>query len=164
MPLISTVTGSKLESVMTSFILSEPGPGFDNSSNIETIIDADFQLATPSMASVILTPPAGTFRLPRSTSMSNPMVIGLECARYWSLAIAPGAPQVLSSVTSVVNDASKIAGPITANLISLSGGMTMLTPPFSEFMDCIYREVKSIIWTVTETSSTSSTTYPVTVS
>ena len=164
MPLISTATASKLESEMVRFISIQSASGFDNSSAIETIIDADFQLATPSMASVVLAPPAGTFRLPRSTSMSNPMAIGLECARYWSLAIAPGAPQVHSSVDSVVNDASKIASPIANNLITLSGGMTMLTPSYVEFVDCIYREVKTIIWTVVESSSTSSTTYPVTVS
>ena len=164
MPLISTETGKKLESAMISFILSEPGPGFNNTSVIESIIDADFQLATPSMDSVVLTPPAGTFRMPRNTSRDNPMVIGLECARYWSLAVGLGTPQILSKVDSVVNDADKIAAPIAANLISLSEGKIMRSSPYSEFIDCIYREVKKIIWTVTEASSTTTTTYTVTVS
>ena len=164
MPLISTVTASKLEAGMIAFIASQPGSGFDNSSVIETIMDADFQLGTPSMPSVLLAPPAGTFRLPRSTSMSNPMDIGLECARYWSLANDPGAPSVLSSIVGISNDASKIAGPIAANLTALSSGSTMLMPSYAEFIDCIYREVKTIIWSVTETSGPSTTTYTVTVS
>ena len=164
MSLISTATASKLEAGMIAFIASQPGTGFDNSSVIETIMDEDFQLATPSMPSVVLAPPAGSFRLPRSTSMSNPMAIGLECARYWSLAIAPGAPSVLSSIVSISNDASKIAEPIAAKLTTLSGGDTMLSPAYAEFIDCIYSEVKTIIWTVSETSGPANTTYTVTVS
>lgn len=164
MPLISIATASKLESDMVSFIATQSSPGFDNSSALETIIDKDFQLATPSLASVVLTPPAGTLRLPRNTSMSNPMDIGIECARYWSLAIAPGEPQIHSSIVSVTNDASKIASPIAANLIALSSGGVMSSPSFAEFVDCIYREVITIVWEVKEISGPTSETYTVTVS
>lgn len=116
-------------------------------------LDSRFQLATVSQANVDITIAAGTLMIPYSvgTRPMMPEIIGQHCADYWARAIAPGSAQSLSMISSVVNDAAKIAAPIALNLRAVVGVQTGL-PAYEDFLNAIYKEVLTIQWQVVETT------------
>lgn len=120
---------------------------------ISKALDKQFQLGTVSQANVDITPPAGTLMIPYSvgTRPMMPEIIGQHCADYWALAIAPGTAQSLSLISSVKNDAAKIAAPIALNLRAMYVNRKA-TVPYVDFITAIYKEVLTIKWTVVETT------------
>ena len=133
-------------------------------SMLETILDNAFQAATKSLTNFDITPPADTLHFPltnlNGVKILTPENIGLTCANYWSLAIAKGSPEKCSGIDSVENDASKIAAPIASELRALCfrSITSMSTPYYFEFIDIIFRNVKTIVWTIKESSSKCSST------
>lgn len=134
---------------------------------LEYYLDNAFQNATKSITSFDISPPAGSLHFPLSTSevrgnsftFITPEAIGSECARYWSLAIAPGDPVSCQRVVSVINDAPKIAGPIAtrirAMMTAASTGINY-EPEYFNLVTIIYEEVSKINWTVVEDTPSSS--------
>ena len=125
---------------------------------IQSILDAGFQAATPSLGNFDITPPAGSLFIPLSSPEAMSESIGNACSEYWLKTIVPKTPESCKSISSVVNDAAKIAAPIAANLQSLSGMTAPSTPSFFKFVDAIHKEVKTIIWTIQESDSTGCST------
>lgn len=83
-------------------------------------------------------------------------------AAYWSAQITPGAPQHKSRIVSISNDAGKIAAPIKDYICSQTS--TLKTPSYEHLFQFIENQVKTIVWSVTETNEITPTTYPVTIS
>jgi len=130
---------------------------------LETILDNAFQNATPSATNFLLTPPAGTFHIDVVNNVATPATIAKACKDYWLLAILPGSPVSCNGIDSVINDASKIEAPITAQLTAL-GMEQVYSPAFIKFVDIIFNNVKTIIWTIQESDSTCNSTLTGTVS
>lgn len=83
-------------------------------------------------------------------------------AAYWTAQVTPGAPQHLSAISSITNDAAKIAAPIKAYMCSQTS--TLKTPSYEHLFQFIENQVKTIIWTVKETDYVITNSYPVTIS
>ena len=137
---------------------------------LENILDNAFQASTKSLTNFDITPPAGTLHFPltllNGVKILTPENIGSTCANYWSLAIAKGSPVSCNGIDSVINDASKIAAPIASELRALSykSITSISTPYYFEFIDIIFRNVKTIVWTIKESDSTCNSTLTGTVS
>lgn len=125
-------------------------PGRELLDIIQDTIDDGFQEAKPSLNNFDITSPAGSLFIPMSSGVDMANLIGKACADYWSKAITPKIPVSCRSIISVVNDASKIEIPITKNLKTLSGKTEILKPLYYNFIDAIYKEVKTIKWTIME--------------
>jgi len=119
---------------------------------VASVIDAGFQMAVKTLSNIDITPPAGSLVFPFDSVIRNPYMIGEQCSEYWCKTITTsGAPDTLDGIVSVTNDASKIAIPIANNLLALTGRKgTESKPLYFEFVDAIYKEVRTIKWTVTE--------------
>jgi hypothetical protein len=121
---------------------------------------------------------AGTFTLPAVVMVSNPSLLtfendtktcggsngmGQKIADYWSSQLTFGAPQNCSAIVGVTNDAAKIGPAIESFLCSQTS--TAKTPNYEFIFSFIEDQVKSIIWTISESdSSPCSSTYTVTIS
>ena len=127
-------------------------------------LDEGFQEASISLENVDISPPFGSLNIPDGIYEQLAINIGLSCAGYWSKAIAPGTPQSCSSITSVTNDAGKIAAPIAAGIMSLCGSSEEITPHYEKFVKIIFDQVKTISWVITESSGNCSATFGATVS
>jgi len=148
---------------ITGFINTKANASNSYIDNISAILDAGFQKATPTEANVDISPPAGSLLIVVGAAGTMPEVIGQACADYWVKAIAPASPQHQLSISKVVNDAAKIAAPIAANLRALPGRGYLL-PSYFDFVNAIHKEVKAIIWKVTEKDALGiASTYPVKV-
>jgi len=161
MALDTSGDATKILKTLNDFIAAGSTPGVSTLVVIAQILDTGFQLATPSETNVDISPPAGSLKFPPVFGKQLLINIGLECARYWSAAKAPGSPVSRSSI-SLSNDAAKIAAPITANLTALCYGGYQ-TPYYFNFVDAIHKEVKTVVWKVTESNALGSTNYVVTV-
>lgn len=137
---------------------------------LESTLDNAFQEATTSLKNFLLTPSAGTLKFTltdlNGTNVLTPENIGLGCSTYWLLAIGPGDAESCTTVTSVINDASKIALPISSELKALSKKSIdeVSEPNFYEMVDIIFKHVKTIIWEIGEIGPTCNTTLKGTVS
>ena len=116
-------------------------------------LDTQFQLGKVSQANVDITVAAGTLMIPYSvaTRPMMPEIIGQHCADYWKAAIGPDTAQSLSMISSVTNDAAKIAAPIATSLRAVLAS-PVSTVPYVDFITAIYTEVLKIKWKVVETT------------
>lgn len=91
--------------------------------------------------------------------------MGSAIARYWTAQVTHGVPSSCGGgIASVVNDADKIGPAINAYMCGLPGNIKS-TPYYESLFRFIESQVKSIIWTVTETGTGGGPcTYSVTVS
>ena len=69
-----------------------------------------------------------------------------------------GSPAALDVIVSVTNDAMKIALPIANNLLSATGKTAESKPLYFDFVEAIYKEVRTIIWTITELKASDGST------
>jgi len=126
-----------------------------------SVYDNDSISGTMSKSSVVLisNKPLLKFSPPGCNLM------GTVIANYWSSQITPGSPAVCGgSVSSVTNDAAKIGPAINGYMCGLPGNIES-KPYYNALFNFIETQVKSIIWTVTETGSNNNPcTYSVTVS
>jgi hypothetical protein len=141
-----------------------PNPHREYLDFLQTVLDTDFQKATTSLKNFLINPPAGSLYFEYTTPYDMPRIIGVECARYWSQAIGFGDPESCRQIDSVENDASKIAKPIEDELRNLITTRDLLTPYYYRFVDIIYRNVKTIEWTIIESDSDCDSTFTGTVS
>lgn len=130
---------------------------------LSVIMDAGFQEATPTMSNVNITAPAGSLLFPLVGGSAMALAIGTECARYWSEAISTNGIPVAFPITSVSNDAAKIAQPIADGLMGETGASGPVVPSYLNFVKIIYDEVRTIIWTVEETNPADGSTVSYTV-
>jgi hypothetical protein len=129
----------------------------------KTSYDGDAMAGTFSAASVVMVSNPSLLEFGVSNDPSTNSNWGASLASYWSSQLTPGVPQVCGAITSVTNDASKIESPIISYLASL--GDTERNPPYEHIFEFIENQVKSIIWTVTESDgSPCNSTYTVTIS
>lgn len=125
---------------------------------------------------------AGTFSEANVVMVSMPALLGFDnnskivCANngsvgdnmadaiagYWSAQITFGAPQHLTAISSISNDASKIAQPIKAYICSQTSSPK--NPSYEHLFQFIENQVKTIIWTVTETNYVTYSSYSVQIS
>ncbi len=91
--------------------------------------------------------------------------MGTAIANYWAAQITPGAPSSCGgSVASVVNDATKIGPLINSYMCGLPGNVES-KPYYGALFSFIEAQVKTIVWTVTETGTGNGPcTYTVTAS
>ena len=81
---------------------------------------------------------------------------------YWVGQTDFGTPQYGGTITSIVNDATKIHTPIVDYLLSLTS--VPKDPPYEHVYEFLENQVKSIIWTVTEIDASGNTqTYTVNI-
>jgi hypothetical protein len=135
-------------------------PGTEWMDNYVTNYDQDALSGVFSLPAVIMVSNPGLLRFsytPRPTTMAT------QLASYWSSQLTPGAPQFCSSIVSVTNDAAKIEAPIRSYLLGSYNG-SELTPHYEHLFQFIESQVKSIIWTISESSKDCSKTYTVTIS
>jgi len=158
----STATALTLNDALQSLLVSKTENAF--LSILETTLDNAFQEATPNLKNFLLTAPAGSLNFPLTDLNGNkiltPENIGLECSRYWELTITPGEPESCNGIDNIENDASKISSPIASKIAALNNrSMTTLsTPYFKELIDIIFDNVKTIVWTINESSTSCSST------
>lgn len=122
---------------------------------IANVLDSGFQQATKSNPNIDISPPAGSLQFDLiGVSIDNysyAYEIGNKCALYWSKTITPtGSPVSCGSISSVTNDAMKIAPIIAQGLIGLGGSKVPVEPYYYNFVNVIYSAVKTIVWTVSE--------------
>ena len=137
--------------------------------NIAKIIDDGFQMATVSAPNFTIVVAAGSLVFPTTivngVEIVTPLDIATACSNYWALTIlTDGTPQSCDNIDSVVNDANKIIEPITSGLIALASSKTLSLPPYLDFVNIIFDNVKTIIWTIEESDSTCNSTLTGTVS
>jgi len=115
-------------------------------------IDKGFQDAKPSTGNFDISPPKGSLYFPNNRGYTIAEEIGMACASYWAIAIKPGSPEGCKSgqVVGVINDAAKIATPISMGIRALFKG-ELDEPFFDKFVKIIFDAVKTILWTITET-------------
>ena len=124
---------------------------------ISETLDAEFQKATRTTTNFVITPPAGSLGIDACLNVYKHKVtprgfarcMAAKAAAYWSKAIAPGSPNCLNFVDSVVNDASKISGPIASELLALRFSKDSL-PYFKKFCDIFINNARTIQWTIVE--------------
>lgn len=126
--------------------------------------DSDSIAGTFSKASVVMVsrPALLDFINTGNSCASAPTNMAKVITDYWVSQLAFGTPQILTSIVSITNDASKINAPIKDYLCTQVS--TLKTPSYNHIFQYIENQVKSIIWTVTEKDSTTTTSYPVTIS
>lgn len=133
---------------------------------IEKSLDKNFQSATPTFKNIDITTPKGSLNFgscEQSDIFTLAQRIGSGVADYWAKTIEPtGIPQSCGGIAQVTNTASTIAPLITGQLLASANNQISL-PPYSNMVSIIITSVKTIIWTVVESSSNCSSTYTVTV-
>lgn len=164
MALDSSLVASQLYDVWNTTFTSST-----SLANIAKIIDDGFQMATVSAPNFTIVVATGTLVFPTTivngVEVVTPLDIATACSNYWALTILPdGEPQSCNGIDSVVNDASKIIAPIESGLINLASSKTLSTPPYLDFVNIIFDNVKTIIWSIEESDSTCNTTLTGTVS
>jgi len=120
---------------------------------LQSKLDEGFQEAEESLSNFLITPPAGTLYINQISVYQMPEEIGRACAEYWVKAIGEGSPES-TSIKSVTNDAAKIADPIASELRSLRHMTRLDRPYYYKFVEIIYRNVKTIEWTIEEEDQT----------
>jgi len=125
------------------------------------VYDSDATVGTMSKPSVVLV--SNKSLLEFSPPGCN--LMGTAIANYWSSQITPGSPSACGGgVASVVNDAAKIGPAINGYMCGLGGNYPESKPYYNALFSFIESQVKSIIWTVTETGTGNGPcTYPVTI-
>ena len=83
---------------------------------------------------------------------SGPDMLAAKISEYWQAQLTPGTP-ISGGIQNITNDAAKIQAPIENYLCTL-GTMTETTPYYEHLFQFIELQVKTIIWTVTESLST----------
>jgi len=151
MSLNTTNDASLIATTMSNYALNNGLADGSLLAVIANLIDQGFQQSIPTLLNVDITPPAGTLVFNQVNSIAMATEIGNACATYWASAVGFGIPEsgTLNTITSVTNDASKIATPIANNIINLIG-IGELIPPYYHFVDAIHKEVRTIIWDVIE--------------
>ena len=114
---------------------------------LQKTLDDHFQMADTSSGNFVITPPAGSLYFNKVSGNDMAYEIGRGCAEYWGKAIELGAPEVCLEVVSVSNDADKIEDLIGNDLLNV---YEQSEPHFFNFVDVIYKHVKSIKWTIVE--------------
>jgi len=106
-----------------------------------------------------------TFNPPAVSMISSPSLLnftnktmGTVISEYWAAQLIQGTPSYCSSISSISNDASKIASPIDDYLAQL-GIMNESSPYYEHLFSFIENQVNSIIWTISESGSNCSSTY-----
>jgi len=155
MALNSSATSASIASVYDNLLQSTIS-SFNTATflqTLSTIIDTNFQQATPSLPNIDITTPAGTFNIAESGNMLN--TIADACVAYWSNTVSPtGSPVSCSAIASVSNTASSIHPIIISGLLGITGRTVPSEPYYNEFIDVIFNAVKTIQWTVTEADGT----------
>jgi len=124
--------------------------------------DSDANNGSFSASSVVMVsnPSLLEFNVSNDTSTVNNWAKSI--ADYWVSQVTPGSPQNCGAITSVTNDASKIESEI-ANYLSGLGDIER-TPYYEHLFEFIENQVKSIIWTVSESDGSGcSSTYNVSI-
>ncbi|RLF08146.1 MAG: hypothetical protein DRJ64_01660 [Thermoprotei archaeon] len=135
--------------------------------NMASYLDTEFQNGITTLGNVDITTVAGTLDFSDIDDvdvMNNAYRIANSVKNYWAATIEPsGAPESCSSITSVVNDASKIVVPLTADILNIYGN-NLESNYYYEFYNAIIRNVKTIIWNVSEASPKCSADFVVNIS
>lgn len=136
---------------------ANPSPAYEWVDNYINVYDTDANNGVFSATSVVMLSSPSTLRYIPGVynAMAKPIT------DYWKLQLTQGAP-MYDGIVSITNDAAKIEAPISAYLNSLTS--TLKTPSYEHLFSYIETQVKTIIWTVTETSGTSTVTYDVVIS
>jgi len=126
---------------------------------LQSKLDKGFQEATESLKNFIISPPAGSLYINQIDPHYMPEEIGRACAEYWVKAIGFGKPEACNNIDSVINDAAKIANPIAQELRTLRYMKSLSRPYYYKFVEIIYRNIKTIIWTIEESDSDCGSTF-----
>lgn len=134
-------------------LLLKAGGGLGNDRSfldiLQTILDDGFQQAEPTILDIDISVVAGSLFIPLGKPNEMAMNIAQACAEYWFKAIGFGEPEK-DEVLEVINDAMKIIDPIVQKLHTIYNPSV---PYYELFINTIHTEVKTIIWTVTESDS-----------
>lgn len=163
---------ASLANILNSSYSNDLSNGVSNNvfPTLSKAMDNSFQMGVPSLTNVDITTPKGTLSIVATPSPElQPTEIANKVQAYWAMAILPSGIPVGGGtwvITSVINDSPKIVQPIINQLLQLAKDTPERKPHFKDFLDVIFNNVKTIIWTVIEVNTVngSSATYTVTVS
>lgn len=141
-------TSSTIRSAKTANNVKN-GPSFLQT--LSSILDADFQKATPTASNIDISTPAGSLNIVYTNSPDMAKVIGQHVAAYWAKTTQPSGGPVKDAIESVSNNASGIAGPIESGIRNLKSGNGSLA--YNDIVEVIFSNVKTIVWEITETDA-----------
>jgi len=127
-----------------------------------TTYDADANAGTFSSTSVVMSSSPNLLKFTATHVCNGTNMIGAKISAYWASQTAKGVPQFLTTISSVTNNASTIQATIDTWMCSRNSVSSVNS--YEAMCSMIETAVKSITWTVTETSGTASTTYSVSIS
>jgi len=146
MSLLFSSTGSTIRDAKVNYNVAN---GSDFLQVLSSILDVDFQKATPSAVNIDITTPEGSLDIGYTNSPDMPKVIGQHVADYWAITIQPSGTPLKDTIVAVVNDAAKIAEPIESGIKSLQSGNG--SPAYDDLIEVIFSNVKTIVWEIEET-------------
>lgn len=163
MSLITSVTADKLNNRYNDFKVDNRTKITYNHRDylifLATTLDEDFQQADLSSSNFDITPPAGSLSFDIASGLGQIAELSRKITDYWKLAVGLGAATTQTEVVAVTNDAEKIYQPIYDGWLSLARG-GVLTGNYEAFVEIIYSNVKTIVWTIDEgTGGTVEATY-----
>jgi len=135
---------------------------YDTDANAGTFSTGVISGGTTTATAVVMVSSPNLLKFTATQVCNGTNMIGAKVSAYWASQTTKGAPQFLTTISSVTNNASNIQATIDSwmcSRTSVSSGNA-----YEAMCSMIETAVKSITWTVTETSGTATKTYSVTIS